>query len=187
MTTTGNSWVTGHSPPQRFPEIRAKGWAHPGSRKGGGRGCPVSGHLCHVSQARSPSCRPHPPAGDEVGGDDFTLGENHVSAVQEGEGRVVPCGPTWLVPLCLAKFSLRVPAPLAFTPCSSWRLLPDSRLCLRPAESSRGIWHGWPDGVPWPHPQVKMQCRKGIPSALRARCWPLLCGAHMCQKNIYNL
>ncbi|XP_041629383.1 carabin isoform X2 [Vulpes lagopus] len=31
--------------------------------------------------------------------------------------------------------------------------------------------------------KVKMQCRKGIPSALRARCWPLLCGAHVCQKN----
>lgn len=37
--------------------------------------------------------------------------------------------------------------------------------------------------TPWPPPQVKMQCRKGIPSALRARCWPLLCGAHVCQKN----
>uniref|UniRef100_A0A4X1T5R0 Rab-GAP TBC domain-containing protein n=1 Tax=Sus scrofa TaxID=9823 RepID=A0A4X1T5R0_PIG len=31
--------------------------------------------------------------------------------------------------------------------------------------------------------KIKMQCRKGIPSALRARCWPLLCGAHVCQKN----
>ncbi|XP_046301051.1 carabin isoform X3 [Marmota monax] len=31
--------------------------------------------------------------------------------------------------------------------------------------------------------KVKMQCRKGIPSALRARCWPLLCGAQVCQKN----
>nr|KAF6281807.1 TBC1 domain family member 10C [Pipistrellus kuhlii] len=31
--------------------------------------------------------------------------------------------------------------------------------------------------------KVKMQCRKGIPSALRARCWPLLCGAHVCQEN----
>ncbi|XP_021069119.1 carabin [Mus pahari] len=31
--------------------------------------------------------------------------------------------------------------------------------------------------------KVKIQCRKGIPSALRARCWPLLCGAQMCQKN----
>ncbi|XP_024604485.1 carabin isoform X3 [Neophocaena asiaeorientalis asiaeorientalis] len=31
--------------------------------------------------------------------------------------------------------------------------------------------------------KVKMQCRKGIPSALRARCWPLLCGAHVCQQN----
>lgn len=31
--------------------------------------------------------------------------------------------------------------------------------------------------------KVKIQCRKGIPSALRARCWPLLCGARMCQKN----
>nr|XP_054367790.1 carabin isoform X2 [Mirounga angustirostris] len=29
--------------------------------------------------------------------------------------------------------------------------------------------------------KVKMQCRKGIPSALRPRCWPLLCGAHVCQ------
>lgn len=28
-----------------------------------------------------------------------------------------------------------------------------------------------------------MQCRKGIPSALRARCWPLLCGAHVHQEN----
>lgn len=31
--------------------------------------------------------------------------------------------------------------------------------------------------------KVKMKCRKGIPSALRARCWPLLCGAHVCQSN----
>ncbi|XP_069865649.1 carabin-like isoform X1 [Dipodomys merriami] len=31
--------------------------------------------------------------------------------------------------------------------------------------------------------KVKIQCRKGIPSALRARCWPLLCGARVCQKN----
>ncbi|XP_041517536.1 carabin isoform X2 [Microtus oregoni] len=31
--------------------------------------------------------------------------------------------------------------------------------------------------------KVKMQCRKGIPSALRARCWPLLCGAQMCRNN----
>ncbi|XP_040826866.1 carabin isoform X3 [Ochotona curzoniae] len=30
--------------------------------------------------------------------------------------------------------------------------------------------------------KVKLQCRKGIPSALRARCWPLLCGAHVCQR-----
>lgn len=29
---------------------------------------------------------------------------------------------------------------------------------------------------------MKLQCRKGIPSALRARCWPLLCGAHVCQR-----
>ncbi|KAM6160709.1 carabin isoform 2-T2 [Erethizon dorsatum] len=31
--------------------------------------------------------------------------------------------------------------------------------------------------------KVKIQCWKGIPSALRARCWPLLCGAQVCQKN----
>lgn len=35
--------------------------------------------------------------------------------------------------------------------------------------------------------KVKMQCRKGIPSALRARCWPLLCGAHVCQENSPNI
>ena len=92
-------------------------------------------------------------------------------------------GPLGLPPLYLAKFSLLCPEPPGFTPCSSPRLLPDGRLCLRPAESGRGIWHNWPNGVPWPHPQVKIQCRKGIPSALRARCWPLLCGAHVCQKN----
>ncbi|XP_066893801.1 carabin isoform X2 [Kogia breviceps] len=34
--------------------------------------------------------------------------------------------------------------------------------------------------------KVKMQCRKGIPSALRARCWPLLCGAHVCQENSHG-
>lgn len=44
-------------------------------------------------QARSPSCGPHPPARDEVGGDDLTLGENHVSAVQEGEGGWLPARP----------------------------------------------------------------------------------------------
>lgn len=26
-------------------------------------------------------------------------------------------------------------------------------------------------------PQVKEQCEKGIPASLRAKCWPLLCGA----------
>lgn len=36
-------------------------------------------------QAWSTLCRPHPPAGDEVGGDDLTLGEDHVSTIQEGE------------------------------------------------------------------------------------------------------
>ncbi|XP_044536654.1 carabin isoform X1 [Gracilinanus agilis] len=30
--------------------------------------------------------------------------------------------------------------------------------------------------------KVKIQCRKGIPSALRARCWPLLCGAQARQQ-----
>lgn len=42
---------------------------------------------------------------------------------------------------------------------------------------------GCPNITTGPHPQVKMQCRKGIPSALRARCWPLLCGAQMCRNN----
>ena len=103
-------------------------------------------------------------------------------------GRVVPPRPPWLSPLCLGPcpgkiHPSHVPVPPAFSPCYPQWLLPDDRLCLGPADRSRGSWRGWPNGVPWPHPQVKMQCRKGIPSALRARCWPLLCGAHVCQKN----
>lgn len=103
-------------------------------------------------------------------------------------GRVVPPRPPWLSSLCLGPcpgkiHPSRVPVPPAFSPCYPEWLLPDDRLCLGPADRSRGSWCGWPNGVPWPHPQVKMQCRKGIPSALRARCWPLLCGAHVCQQN----
>ncbi|KAM8815506.1 carabin isoform 1-T3 [Rhynchonycteris naso] len=41
----------------------------------------------------------------------------------------------------------------------------------------------WEKTISRRYKKVKMQCRKGIPSALRARCWPLLCGAHVCQKN----
>lgn len=39
------------------------------------------------SQAWVPFRGPHPPEGDEVGGDDLALGEDHVSEVQEGERR----------------------------------------------------------------------------------------------------
>nr|XP_048313754.1 carabin isoform X2 [Myodes glareolus] len=59
------------------------------------------GMLCHAMclQAWSTLCRPHPPAGDEVGGDDLTLGEDHVSTIQEGKDAVpeghpiCPAGP----------------------------------------------------------------------------------------------
>lgn len=137
------------------------------------------------SQAWWRSCRPHPPTGDEVGRDDFTLGENHVSAVQEGEGRVAPPRPPWLIPFCLSPgpgkiYPSCVPSSPAFSPYHPKWLLPDDKLCLGSANESTG---GWPNGAPGSHPQVKMQCRKGIPSALRARCWPLLCGAHVCQRN----
>uniref|UniRef100_A0A7M4FZ20 TBC1 domain family member 10C n=1 Tax=Crocodylus porosus TaxID=8502 RepID=A0A7M4FZ20_CROPO len=46
--------------------------------------------------------------------------------------------------------------------------------------SSPGLSLGWALGVSWPLRAlfwVKVLCRKGIPSSLRARCWPLLCGA----------
>lgn len=141
------------------------------------------------SQAGLPSCRPYPPTGDEVGGDDFTLGENHVSTVQEGEGCVAPPRLPWLILLCLCPGPGKicpsyVPLPPAFSPYHppKWPL-PNDKSCLMPANKSGEGWPSWPNGTPWLHPQVKMQCRKGIPSALRARCWPLLCGAHVCQKN----
>ncbi|XP_007518723.2 carabin [Erinaceus europaeus] len=41
----------------------------------------------------------------------------------------------------------------------------------------------WDKTISRRYKKVKMQCRKGIPSALRARCWPLLCGARVCQMN----
>lgn len=104
-------------------------------------------------------------------------------------GVAAPPRPPWLILLCLCPGPGKicpssVPLPPAFSPYHppKWPL-PDDKSCLAPANRSRGGWPSWPNGTPWPHPQVKMQCRKGIPSALRARCWPLLCGAHVCQKN----
>lgn len=35
--------------------------------------------------------------------------------------------------------------------------------------------------------QVKVQCQKGIPASLRAKCWPLLCGATDRMKQNENL
>lgn len=35
--------------------------------------------------------------------------------------------------------------------------------------------------------QVKVQCQKGIPASLRAKCWPLLCGATDRMKENENL
>lgn len=139
------------------------------------------------SQAGPPPRGPHPPAGDEVGGDDVALGENHVSPVQEGErGRVAglrgspasasvrapAAWPSW-VPLLPF-----LPAPAAAMPMAGCVWCP-----LRGADEA-----GWGGAASLPGPslglpQVKMQCRKGIPSSLRARCWPLLCGAHLCQEN----
>ena len=36
-------------------------------------------------------------------------------------------------------------------------------------------------------PQVKVQCQKGIPASLKAKCWPLLCGASDRMKQNENL
>lgn len=74
-----------------------------------------------------------------MGGDDFTLGENHVSAVQEGEGRMAPPRPSWLILLssaqALAKFSpLLCPV---FSPYHPKWPLPAAKLCLGPASRSR--------------------------------------------------
>lgn len=38
-----------------------------------------------------------------------------------------------------------------------------------------------------PSLQVKVQCQKGIPASLRAKCWPLLCGATARMKQNENL
>lgn len=83
-------------------------------------------------QAGSPSCRPHPPAGDEVGGDDFTLGENHVSAVQEGAGRVAPHRPPWLAPPLSGKIQPPVPRTswlhslLLAETLARWQIVPEA-------------------------------------------------------------
>lgn len=73
---------------------------------------------------------------------------------------------------------LPTPPPLQSGPCPII-----SRVRCLPTRAGEAGPVGLMGPTPWPHPQVKMQCRKGIPSALRARCWPLLCGAHVCQKN----
>lgn len=79
----------------------------------------------------------HPPAdssaqrGDEVGGDDFTLGENHVSAVQEGAWESGPTRAPWLAPY-LAKFSLLCPSTswlhslLLAETLARWQIVPEA-------------------------------------------------------------
>lgn len=119
-----------------------------------------------------------------MGGDDLALGENHVSPVQEGEGRMgLWAQPPSPLPIAGKIYPSCVPAPPAFPPTTQSNPCPMTGWGLGPANRSGGGWPGRSNGARRPHSQVKTQCRKGIPSALRARCWPLLCGAHVCQKN----
>ena len=145
MTTTGNSWVTGHPPVATQVAWEWQMWAL-------GNSCAALDVGAMCSQARLPFCGPHPPEGDEVGGDDFALGEDHVSAVQEGERDRDPPRPPWLILLCLGPgpghiYHSCVPVPPAFSPYHPKWPLPDDKLCLTPATRSRGGWPSWPNGT----------------------------------------
>lgn len=75
-------------------------------------------HVCGMcSQARSPSRRSYPPEGDEVGGDDVTLGENHVSPVQEGERDRGPPGRLGSSPFALVQAQAAWTPPVSRTSC----------------------------------------------------------------------
>lgn len=45
----------------------------------------------------------------------------------------------------------------------------------------------WNQILPKRTNKVKVQCQKGIPASLRAKCWPLLCGATARMKQSENL
>lgn len=71
----------------------------------------------------------YPPAGDEVGGDDFTLGET-MSRGTRRCGRVAPHGPPWLAPLP-GKFSLLCPSTwlhslLLAETLARWQIVPEA-------------------------------------------------------------
>ncbi|XP_050612688.1 carabin isoform X2 [Macaca thibetana thibetana] len=116
------------------------------------------------SQAGPPACRPHPPAGDEVGGDDLALGENHVPAVQEGKDAVPERHP--VCPAC------PVLAPVVRGPCvpeeQPWHL----------SGAGRGPWRPTVDGDHWqgpapPVPPARDVCvtsgpRQGLLQVLKA-------------------
>lgn len=111
-----------------------------------------------------------------MGGDDLTLGENYVSTVQEGEESgsfQVLLAPSPVPLKCLSKIH---PCYDPVSPAGPW--LRGGCVWNLPSGTNRLL-----NGAPRACPQVKIQCRKGIPSALRARCWPLLCGAQVRQKN----
>lgn len=99
MTTIGSFWAT-DAHPGLLSDPQARSWGFSGGL--GWEGI-CSKECCAMClQAWSTLCRPHPPAGDEVGGDDLTLGEDHVSTIQEGEGRGVRVYvPVALNPRCL--------------------------------------------------------------------------------------
>ncbi|KAM9658364.1 carabin isoform 3-T3 [Trichechus inunguis] len=76
---------------------------------------------------RSRLCRPYPPAGNEVGGNDLALGEDHVPAVQEGEDAVPERHPLSLAGPLLApavrgpRVSGEQPQNLSGAGLSPWR------------------------------------------------------------------
>jgi hypothetical protein len=118
--TYGNHWqlLVTRSPPRvptELSRVYQVAW-----RKGVGMGSrkQLSRNTCAMyPQARSPPCGPHPPAGDEVGGDDLTLGENHVTEVQKGEGKVALHQHPWLPSPSFAPYWQNVPVLLPRTSC----------------------------------------------------------------------
>nr|XP_016776844.1 carabin isoform X3 [Pan troglodytes] len=113
-------------------------------------------------QAGPPTCRPHPPTGDEVGGDDLALGENHVPAVQEGKDAVPERHP-----VCPARPML---APVVWGPCvpeeQPWHL----------SGAGRGPWRPTVDGDHWqgPAPSVPSARDVCVASGPREAFWCLV-------------
>ncbi|KAF4094233.1 hypothetical protein AMELA_G00010480 [Ameiurus melas] len=49
------------------------------------------------------------------------------------------------------------------------------------------LMNQWDQVLEKKHSKIKAQCQKGIPASVRARCWPLLCGAKQRKENNQDL